>query len=394
MEKQNQKSILPLCIILAFIIIAGILGVNVYKSMNKNSSKENVKENVGEKVTYKNNFNLDDIIPLVKDYYNSKNLVNLNNLESWNITKATYIGAAKDKNIGYYHLEGTYSCKDQTHSCVYVSQEVTKNGKNIFDVYVEVEEKSGEKTILNISQLVPDNDLFSKDEEELSSDLNKYNDIINLLKKYYETNNLVNSDNLKSWNFTSVEYYYKKANSLIYEIQSTYICKDNTSDCVYVSQVDNPNNDNSYNIKLYVEVDENKSKIISIDTLPYKETPKEDKKVTKESIISPVKKYFEDNSLVNKDNLTSWNITKVTYVGFFTEQPNKKIYKLEGSYKCNDSSSECLYLEQVGNKNPDNSYPFQIYATFIDNNNTLTFENVFGTLTSQDNFNEVNELIA
>lgn len=390
MEQQTKKSILPLCIILAFIIFISVLGISIFRSINKDSSKENI----GEKVSYKNNFNLDDLIPLVKDYYKIKKLVTLSNLESWNITKATYIGASKDKNTGYYHLEGTYSCKDQTSSCVYVSQEVSKNGKNIFDVYVEVEEKTDEKKILSISQLSPDNNSIYKDEEELSSDLSKYNDIVNLLKNYYETNNLVNTNNLKSWDFTSVEYYYKKDNSFVYEIQSIYICKDNTSDCIYVSQVNDANNDNSYTIKLYVEVDESKSQIISIDTLPYKETAKEDNKITKESIISPVKKYFEDNSFVNKDTLISWDITKVTYIGFFTTKPNEKIYKLEGSYKCQDSSSECLYLEQTGEKNPDNTYPFQIYATFTVDNNTLIFKNVFGFLESQNNLNEVNELIA
>lgn len=84
-------------------------------------------------------------------------------------------------------------------------------------------------------------------------------EITNILKKYYITNNLLDEDNLVEWNFTSViEIDYTADTSLVYyEIIGNYSCKDDSSSCVYLEQVSDPT-DNIYPYKVYIGLDESK----------------------------------------------------------------------------------------------------------------------------------------
>ncbi len=84
-------------------------------------------------------------------------------------------------------------------------------------------------------------------------------EITNILKKYYINNGLLDEDNLKEWNFTNVtEVEYSSDTSLVYyEIIGNYSCKDNSSSCVYLEQVDD-SSDNVYSYKVYIGLDENK----------------------------------------------------------------------------------------------------------------------------------------
>ena len=84
--------------------------------------------------------------------------------------------------------------------------------------------------------------------------------------------------------------------------------------------------------------------------------------VTSDSIIILLKEYYYEKGLVNKNNLSYWNVDIVEYIGYY-ENTSNFIYKVSGSYEYLDKTDSCVYQEQEGNPT-NNAYPISIYVMY------------------------------
>lgn len=79
------------------------------------------------------------------------------------------------------------------------------------------------------------------------------------------------------------------------------------------------------------------------------------------SLGDKVKEYFNFHSLVNSNTLMEWNLDKEIAV-------DSNVYYLNGTYKCSDQSSSCVYQEAQAYPTADGKYPFEIYVYLNDTN--------------------------
>ena len=79
---------------------------------------------------------------------------------------------------------------------------------------------------------------------------------------------------------------------------------------------------------------------------------------SKEELIKMTKDYFNKNGFVTNNNLSSWDINEVIYTGYYPSNKEEAIINLRGTYLCNDNTSDCIYIEQVGEPLENNTYPF------------------------------------
>lgn len=198
---------------------------------------------------------------LVKDYYLEKKLVDKENLRIWNINSVTKDEYEKD-NYKYYTLKGTYSCIDNSYNCLYLSQvdDQLANSTYKFSVYIEVIETETELKIITIS------DTKAYPEQESQSQQLSKDDVISILKAYYQKNNFQDVNNTKYWNINEVIYYgYRQSNQNIkyYYITSTFMCSNNTSNCIYIEQADDSNKQNEYTFNGYIGFENSTIKSIS-----------------------------------------------------------------------------------------------------------------------------------
>lgn len=63
-------------------------------------------------------------------------------------------------------------------------------------------------------------------------------------------------------------------------------------------------------------------------------------------IIALLKDYSKRNNLYDETNTKDWNITSVTYLGYYKNKVDEKIYVLSGNFNCKDNTSDCVYMEQ------------------------------------------------
>ena len=147
-------------------------------------------------------------------------------------------------------LDGSYKCLDDTSNCVYLEQtpEKKEDGSYKYSVYIEVKESNNEIIIESIFGTL-NNDL------EESKELTAYQ-ITELLKAYYDSKEMIDKDNLEYWNTNKVSLYARKENSEIFHYEGAYKCIDNSSDCIYIEQTNDSEN-NEYKIDLYIEIIDN-----------------------------------------------------------------------------------------------------------------------------------------
>ena len=55
-----------------------------------------------------------------------------------------------------------------------------------------------------------------------------------------------------------------------------------------------------------------------------------------------LKDYYYLNNHIAADTINYWNITEVTYVGYYKVDSEKKYYLLQGTYSCTDFSPTCI----------------------------------------------------
>ncbi len=212
-------------------------------------------------------------------------------------------------------------------------------------------------------------------------------DLTEQLKDYYIKNNLVKLDSLEYWYITEAKYagHFKDEVNQYYQVSFTWKCKNDSDDCVYVEQTDDNSND-EYKVTLYTILDEN-NKIIDIcGEFPYDNFIEVDEKLELEE--NYIKKYFsvlkdkyKSLNLYNENNTEYWNIDSIEYT---TTIDNEKYYQFIGSYKCKNNDSSCVYLEQVGDKNPDNSYKFLLFAVIKEENGVITIDKLQGSIPSNE----------
>lgn len=382
--KKSKKTNIIIIVALAIILILIALFTSI-KSVK--DSKNNKVDNQTE-APVKSISNVNGMTTLIKDYFYENNFVTKDKLDSWNIDSITYVGELNNKH--YYKVTGTFSCLDLTSTCLYLPQvEEPQNGLTLFTFYVVTNRQDDSETIDQLLDSLPEE--LDPVNEPLKNDTELAKDIKDKIEKYYQEHNLIHKDNLDSLEISKVEYVKKDDKGEIYRVEGTYKCKDNTSSCFYVAQESDQSN-NKYSFNLYILIKDDT--IINIDTILAEETiedifiaPK-----TSEKIIAAVKKYYADNNFVDQSNLASWEITKVTLVGYYDKTMSEKIYKLEGSYSCKDNESDCVYLEQVDDKNADNAYPYTIYATFTAQGDTLKIKGLSGAITN-DSLIEINKIV-
>ena len=183
-----------------------------------------------------------------------------------------------------------------------------------------------------------------------------------LLKDYYYLNNHIATDTISYWNITEVTYvgYYNvDRNKKYYLLQGTYNCIDLSPTCIY-STNSTQNSNNDYIYRMYVTIKNGKisntlSKINMTDSfIKVNELldPDVDELTRRKQQLA---EYFENNKLINEDNLKEWKVRDYEYVGTIG---NKEYYVFNGSYTCKDNTDTCI------KQNDSDSERFNVYVTY------------------------------
>lgn len=239
MEENKKRTIpfLELAIIAIFVIII-ILVVKICNQLEPAPEDTSNTRPESNEVKQENEY-----IKALKKYYEENNLLDNKNLDFWEIKTIT-------KKNEYYLLDGSYKCLDDTSNCVYLEQtpEKKEDGSYKYSVYIEVKESNNEIIIESIFGTL-NNDL------EESKELTAYQ-ITELLKAYYDSKEMIDKDNLEYWTTNKISLYARKENSEIFHYEGAYKCIDNSSDCIYIEQTNDSEN-NEYKIDLYIEIIDN-----------------------------------------------------------------------------------------------------------------------------------------
>ena len=95
---------------------------------------------------------------------------------------------------------------------------------------------------------------------------------------------------------------------------------------------------------------------------------------TKESLGSLFKDYQSNSKLAKSDDIVIWEVTKITEVGYFKSDKNKKLYYIEEKYSCIEGT-DCI--STVGEVKVDDEYnnktTFVVSVSPVDKN-TAVFE--------------------
>lgn len=392
MDVQKYKNLKVKVFFLTLLVI-GLIGYIAYdKFLYKYIPIKEDKTN--NEVDMSMNIELDEIVVLLKDYYYEKELVKEDNLVSWNITGSEYKGYyGNENNIKYYQLQGSYSCKDKTPTCVYTlsEDETSKKDKHFFEIYASVDESSETKKIKSVERKIPSGDDFKQVNKAVPDNTKKKDILKKVVKSYYTTNKYVDNDNLNTWEITTVQYMKSKGENNLYQMSGSFSCKDNTSNCLHFSSASESVN-NVYSFEIIVEIKEKKDvyTIVNIENNIFND---KGMSITKEDLINLLKNYSKNSNLIVEDKLTSWDIATVTYMGYYTKDNNKKYYMLRGTYKCNDNTGTCLTLENIGVKRNDDSYPYLMYMEVSFDSNQKEVVSLTETMPSGNDFISFNENI-
>ncbi len=216
--------------------------------------------------------------------------------------------------------------------------------------------------------------------------------IITLLKEYYYEKGLVNKNNLLYWNIDTAEYigYYENTGNFIYKVSGSYECLDKTDSCVYQEQASEPKN-NLYSFVFYLDVAEDNSKLTIKNISNTYNTNKviEDNTTLDvdtnlhEKVKKAIKEFYTSKNLLDENNLTNWNITRIEYV---EKENDTTTYQITSNYKCHNNDSSCVYVEQEQSKNNDGSYKFNFYVVIQNDSVTNLYT---ATDSKQDSNSEV-----
>ena len=93
---------------------------------------------------------------------------------------------------------------------------------------------------------------------------------------------------------------------------------------------------------------------------------------TKEMLEKLFKNYQIESSLVTSDDIVKWDVTKITYVGYFKSNKSKKLYYIDESYTCIEGI-DCIKasLEVKTDEKYNSKTTFVVAVTPVDKNNAL-----------------------
>ena len=355
-EHAKRSSFLIIIGIIFFLSII-VIGIIYLKKGETQTKPQEIKTDYLTKAT---STTKDELTTLLKDYYFQNNLITEDNLDYWHITSITYIGYNEKEDTYYYKVEGNYKCLNQDKTCIYVEQELTTEPNYL--IYLEVSITKDKYQIKSISQT--SNEELLKEEKTLSTNNEFQEKISNIIKEYYQKHNLIDNETLDYWNIKDIQYTKTINNEKVYYIVSNFHCQNDLTTCVYNAQLDEVKKDGSYDNNIYIKLNENQE-ITSISNLLF-ENPSLNLP-SKEELIKMTKDYFNKNGFVTNNNLSSWDINEVIYTGYYPSNKEEAIINLRGTYLCNDNTSDCIYIEQVGEPLKNNTYPFNIYMVYKDN---------------------------
>ena len=242
-EEKKTNKLIP-GIMIGLIVGAGAtVGCFAYDHMKDEKKTEETKVSIEEYKDTKE-YKKTNMIDTFKDYYTSKGFVMASNVNSWDVE-------IKEENDEYVVFESTYTCKDNTGNCIYVSQEEKKDDKYVFTIKANgkydnykfnitsiegpaTEEKKEETPSTPVEQPSTPTQQPVKETTELD-----YDTYSRLLLEYLTSKGLIFKPNLSMFRpdvFKYVGYYASKPNEKWYEVRGHYTCLDGESDCVYQEQ--------------------------------------------------------------------------------------------------------------------------------------------------------------
>ena len=95
-------------------------------------------------------------------------------------------------------------------------------------------------------------------------------------------------------------------------------------------------------------------------------------------VVTAFKNYYVEKELADLKNISTWEFTTAKPV---TNTNYKGYYEFSGQYSCKDNSSDCVYLEQVGDPIDDkNTYEFTIFAKVEEKDGMYEFSDLTTSL--------------
>lgn len=163
-------------------------------------------------------------------------------------------------NLNIYYVYGDYKEKEDFDSLL----DMRKN-MNKFHFYLSGKIENDEFQVKGYHQVSYGILRQIHDEKDLKS-ANEYTEI---LKKYFEEQNLITED-LKEWKITEVTYlgYYQPENIPLIKFSGNYSCKDGSTDCLYLPQIDSQKEDGMIPFQLIVSTEKDQIKQV-YGTVPY-----------------------------------------------------------------------------------------------------------------------------
>ncbi len=143
-QKKSGKATIVIVLLTIIIILLGgyilidklVLEKDSEIDKEKTSMSTTTTMPVINSTTKKAELNVDELISLIKEHYNTENLYNETNTEFWNITDLTYLGYMEENsNAKYYIATGSYECKDGGSDCIYVAQSMDDEEKSETNSY-------------------------------------------------------------------------------------------------------------------------------------------------------------------------------------------------------------------------------------------------------------------
>ncbi len=225
------------------------------------------------------------------------------------------------------------------------------------------------------------------EKEETPTPIITKDEIIREIKNDYLVKDLLKMNNLTYWKFNKISfygYYEDKKDFYYYQVNTTYKCINNETDCIYLSQEANtPNDKKEIELTFYARFN-NEKEIQSIEYIPPTGETfiKEEDNIIEDAISLEIyekalKDKYKSQGIYTEKNIEYWNIINVEYVITYED---KDYYQFIGEYKCKDLEGDCVYLEQISEPNKDKSYDYKIYGTITNDNELIKVDNLTGTI--------------
>lgn len=358
----KKFNIAPLVMILLFIAVV-CMGVYIFIDYKKDIENNTVPSYLSKIISVDDT---KDISSVIKEYSYDNNLAIKDNVKSWDFDSIKYIGKLENDDIHYYKVNGTYSCKDETSDCVYVSQVSDEiEGKYGYQVYVTLRnDKDGYKLVDISSQVETVTNVNNDKNEGIRGTGYTYEELVELYKDYMVSKGMVMLPDLSEWNVT-LRYVGKTKDSLVFYASNNYTCLSGSTYCIYQAQVGvNPN---TFEIALTMEKDiDGIYKFTSID-LPFNivldETAMEEdidsNVITRTAMAGKIKDFYISSGGAFEDNLKKFDVSYITYLGDLKSNASMYGMKATITYECNDGMKTCV-SEDVKRDPTSKDYTFSV----------------------------------